>query len=297
MDIKRAVSQIFPVENSIPEKFQFLKPVEQSEYLSNGEICHWQGPMQEVLSPVCLSSAAGLSRKIIGSYPLLTAKEALEALDAAARAYDYGRGAWPTTSVEGRIGHVEQFARRMKEQRSEVVNLLMWEIGKTLKDSEKEFDRTVEYILDTLNALKELDRVGSRFSIEQGIIGQIRRAPLGVVLCMGPYNYPLNETLTTLIPALMMGNTVVFKPPKLGVLLHRPLLKAFQESFPEGVVNTVYGQGQQIIGPLMSSGKIDVLAFIGSQQGGRHPEKTASQTSSAALRARPGCQKCGHYFA
>ncbi len=266
MDIKHTVSQIFPEENSIPEKFQFLKPVEQSEYLSNGEICHWQGPTQEVLSPVCLSSAAGLSRKIIGSYPLLTAKETLEALDAAVRAYDYGRGAWPTTSVEGRIRHVEQFAYRMKEQRSDVVNLLMWEIGKILKDSEKEFDRTVEYILDTMNALKELDRVGSRFSIEQGIIGQIRRAPLGVVLCMGPYNYPLNETFTTLIPALIMGNTVVFKPPKLGVLLHRPLLKAFQESFPKGVVNTVYGQGQQIIGPLMSSGKIDVLAFIGSSK-------------------------------
>lgn len=266
MDVKRAVSQIFPQENSIPGKFQFLKRMEQSEFLSDGKIRHWQGPTQEVLSPVCLSSSSGLGRKPIGSYPLLTATEALEALDAAVRAYDYGRGVWPTTSVEGRIRHVEQFALRMKEQRNEVVNLLMWEIGKSLKDSEKEFDRTVEYILDTMNALKELDRVGSRFAVEQGIIGQIRRAPLGVVLCMGPYNYPLNETFTTLIPALIMGNTVVFKPPKLGVLLHRPLLKAFQESFPKGVVNTVYGQGQQIIGPLMSSGKIDVLAFIGSSK-------------------------------
>ncbi len=266
MDIQRAVSQIFPRADTIPEKFRFLKPVEQSEYLSDGEIRHWRGPMQEVLSPVCLDSAAGPNRKTIGSYPLLTSKEALEALDAAVRAYDYGRGSWPTTSVEGRIRHVEEFAYRMKEQRSEVVNLLMWEIGKSLQDSEKEFDRTVAYILDTMNALKELDRVGSRFAIEQGIIGQIRRAPLGVVLCMGPYNYPLNETFTTLIPALIMGNTVVFKPPKLGVLLHRPLLKAFQESFPKGVVNTVYGQGQQIIGPLMSSGKIDVLAFIGSSR-------------------------------
>ena len=60
---------------------------------------------------------------------------------------------------------------------------------------------------------------------------------------MGPYNYPLNETFTTLIPALIMGNTVVFKPPRLGVLLHRPLLEAFRDSFPPGVVNTVYGRG------------------------------------------------------
>jgi glyceraldehyde-3-phosphate dehydrogenase (NADP+) len=169
-------------------------------------------------------------------------------------------------SVEERIRHVEAFAYRMQEQREEVVKLLMWEIGKTLPDAEKEFDRTVDYIRDTIDALKDLDRLSSRFVIEQGVIGQIRRAPLGVVLCMGPFNYPLNETFTTLIPALIMGNTVIFKPPKLGVLLHQPLLGAFRDSFPRGVVNTVYGEGQKVIGPLMKSGRIDVLAFIGSSR-------------------------------
>jgi glyceraldehyde-3-phosphate dehydrogenase (NADP+) len=58
---------------------------------------------------------------------------------------------------------------------------------------------------------------------------------------MGPYNYPLNETFTTLIPALIMGNTVVFKPAKFGVLLIRPLLEAFRDSFPAGVINVIYG--------------------------------------------------------
>ena len=71
---------------------------------------------------------------------------------------------------------------------------------------------------------------------------------------MEPFNYPLNETFTTLIPALIMGNTVVFKPPKLGTLLHLPLLKAFQKAFPKGVVNTIYGEGQKVIAPLMESG-------------------------------------------
>lgn len=83
---------------------------------------------------------------------------------------------------------------------------------------------------------------------------------------MGPFNYPLNETFTTLIPALIMGNTIIFKPPKLGVLLHSPLLKAFRDAFPKGVVNIVYGDGQQVIAPLMESGKINVLAFIGSSR-------------------------------
>ena len=83
---------------------------------------------------------------------------------------------------------------------------------------------------------------------------------------MGPFNYPLNETFTTLIPALIMGNTIVFKPAKLGVLLLTPLLKAFQEAFPPGVVNTVYGRGRDIVPPIMESGKIDVLALIGSSK-------------------------------
>jgi glyceraldehyde-3-phosphate dehydrogenase (NADP+) len=63
-----------------------------------------------------------------------------------------------------------------------------------------------------------------------------------------------------------MGNTVVFKPPKYGVLLHRPLLEAFRDAFPPGVVNTLYGEGRRIIGPIMQTGKVNVLAFIGSSK-------------------------------
>jgi len=83
---------------------------------------------------------------------------------------------------------------------------------------------------------------------------------------MGPFNYPLNETFTTLIPAIIMGNTILFKPPKHGTLLHYPLLKAFQQSFPKGVVNTIYGRGHSIVPALMQSGKIDVLTLIGSSK-------------------------------
>jgi glyceraldehyde-3-phosphate dehydrogenase (NADP+) len=84
---------------------------------------------------------------------------------------------------------------------------------------------------------------------------------------MGPYNYPLNETFSTLIPALIMGNTIVFKPAKYGVLLIRPLLKAFQDSFPAGAVNIIYGSGHTTITPLMQSGEVDVFAFIGTNKG------------------------------
>lgn len=259
-------TSIFPTDDMIPEKYRISSPIEQRQYLCDGAIKEWTGPQQDVLSPICEAINNTVRQKLMGSYPLLTEEQALETLDAACRAYDHGRGPWPTMSVEERIRHIEAFAYQMKEQREGVVKLLMWEIGKALPDAEKEFDRTVDYIRDTIDALKDLDRLSSRFVIEQGVIGQIRRAPLGVVLCMGPFNYPLNETFTTLIPALIMGNTVVFKPPRMGVLLYRPLLEAFRDSFPRGVINTVYGKGHKVIGPLMKSGRIDVLAFIGSSQ-------------------------------
>lgn len=266
MSIKERIQNIFPQKSALPENVRLSATIKQTEYLINGSIKHWNGPFADVVSPVCVSDGGKPAPFMIGQAPLMTVEAALAALDAASKAYDNGRGKWPTMPVAERIRHVEEFAWRMKEKREEVVRLLMWEIGKNLKDSEKEFDRTVDYILDTIDALKDTDRISSRFVVQDEVIGHIRRAPLGVVLCMGPYNYPLNETFTTLIPALIMGNTVVFKPAKLGVLLLRPLIEAFRDSFPPGVVNTVYGNGQTVIGPIMQSGKVDCLAFIGSSK-------------------------------
>ena len=160
------------------------------------------------------------------------------------RGTDLGRGAWPGATLAQRLKAVETFLEKLKPLRAEVVKLLMWEIGKTKADAEKEFDCTVAYVRDTVSAVKELDRQSSRFVIEEGVIGQIRRSPLGVVLCMGPFNYPLNETWTTLIPAPIMGNTIVGKLPRFGQLLHLPIHPAFAWSFPPGVVNFVSGDGR-----------------------------------------------------
>ena len=266
MNLSERIEAIFPAQSEIPEDHLLTGPIEQREVLINGEIRLWGGPMQDVLSPVHIKTPSGLKPMLIGRFPLLTEQESLEALESAVSAYDNGRGLWPTMSVGDRIKHVEAFAFAMKEKRREVVNLLMWEVGKSLQDSEKEFDRTVDYITETIDALKDLDRISSRFVIENGIIGQIRRASLGIVLCMGPFNYPLNETLTTLIPALIMGNSVIVKPPKHGALLYGPLLQAFHHGFPKGVVNVLYGEGRTVTPPLMSSGRVDVLAFIGTSK-------------------------------
>ncbi len=260
------LEKIFVEEADIPEQYALTKEVHQREYLCNGEMIAWNGKVHEVFSPICIKTPNGLQRKLIGTYPIGTEKEAFDALDAAVAAYDNGRGQWPTMSVADRIACIEKFIGKMREQKDIVVKLIMWEIGKSYTDSVKEFDRTVEYIYATIDALKDIDRDSSRFTIEQGIVAQIRRSPLGVVLCMGPFNYPLNETFTTLIPAIIMGNTLLFKPPKHGTLLHYPLLNAFKECFPKGVVNTIYGRGNTIIPGLMQSGKINVLTLIGSSK-------------------------------
>lgn len=255
---------VFPRTAEIPDSVRIDYYEAGARYLMEGRVRTWTGPCQEVLSPICVAGAGRPTQYKLGHYPMMTEAESLQAIEAACKAYGKGCGDWPTMSVADRIRHVEAFMPRMQAVRDEVVKLLMWEIGKSLHDAAKEFDRTLEYIADTIVALKDLDRTSSRFVLEQGFVAQVRRSPLGVVLCMGPYNYPLNETFTTLIPALIMGNAVIFKPPKYGVLLHAPLLQAFAESFPPGVVNTVYGDGPVVVGPLMTSGRIDVLAFIGS---------------------------------
>lgn len=268
------LQRLFPEEGGIPPEHRPLGPIHQRSFLVDGELRPWQGPCQIVLSPVSVRRADGsLVQVELGSYPQGGEAEAEAALAAAVKAYDNGRGVWPTMSVAERIACMQSFAKQMQARRPEVVRLIMWEIGKSLADSEKEFDRTVHYIRATIEALKEQDNSNSRFLVVEGTIGQIRRTPLGVVLCMGPYNYPLNETFATLIPALIMGNTMVFKPPRYGVLLFYPLLEAFRSAFPPGVINTVYGKGSVVVPQLLGSGKINVLTLIGSSKVADHLKK------------------------
>lgn len=261
---------------SIPKEFQINDLLHQKTYLSNGELIKWEGKSDEVFSTI--SSTEDYQPTLLGTIPHMDEATAMEVLQSACDAYSKGQGDWPTMKVAQRIACMEDFVSKMKEQREVVVKYLMWEIGKSLPDSQKEFDRTVEYILDTIEDYKQLDRDSAKFHKKDGVYAHIRRGPLGVVLCLGPYNYPLNETFALLIPALIMGNTVVFKPAKHGVLLLSPLLEAFRSSFPKGVVNVIYGRGREVAAPIMQSGRIDVLALIGNSKSAialqdQHPHK------------------------
>ena len=262
--------------NTIPTEFQITNLLHQDTYLVDGQLKKWTGETSEVYSTI--SSTEKYAPTLLGTIPTMGESAAAEVVAAAVAAYDKGQGIWPTMKVIDRIKCMQDFVTQMEATRSEVVKYLMWEIGKTLGDSEKEFDRTVEYIYDTIEDYKQLDRNCARFSKSQGVNAMVRRGPLGVVLCLGPYNYPLNETFSLLIPAIIMGNTVIFKPAKHGVLLISPLLEAFRSSFPKGVINIVYGRGRDVASPIMKSGKIDILALIGNSKSAialqdQHPNK------------------------
>jgi aldehyde dehydrogenase (NAD+) len=271
---KAFLENLFPNHRAILDACRLPPPVHQRRYLVGGEIKTWKGPTRKVMSPVFTRDDAGrLTPVEIGSCPVTGVEEAEAALAFAVTAYNSGGGVWPTMTVAERIACMQQFSRQMLAKRAEVVNLLMWETGKSLADSEKEFDRTLDYIKATMDALKQMDNANSSFVVVEGVIGQIRRTPLGIVLCMGPYNYPLNETFATLIPALIMGNTVILKPPKFGVLLFHPLMEAFQKSFPAGVINFTYGKGEVVIPRLLESGLVNVLTLIGSSKVAGHLKK------------------------
>ena len=150
----------------IPEQFQ-VKPFRQETYLIDGELREWKGEFTDIYSTI--SSTEKYEHTLLGSVPSLGENDALEALHSATEAYNKGKGLWPTMKVKDRISAMLKFVKQMEKQRDEVVKLMMWEIGKNLDDSRKEFDRTVEYIYDTINAYKELDNESSKFVRRDGV--------------------------------------------------------------------------------------------------------------------------------
>eukprot|EP00668_Euglena_longa_P001090 GGOE01001301.1.p1 GENE.GGOE01001301.1~~GGOE01001301.1.p1 ORF type:complete len:646 (-),score=191.41 GGOE01001301.1:383-2281(-) len=252
--------------------------VDGNKLFIGGSIIPWKGESLEVTSPI-VDIATG-KRIRIGQQAQLGVPEALQALKAASQAWAGGLGEWPQMSVPQRCDRMRQIVAELKKKRSQIVEVLQWEICKTTADAEKEFDRTMEYIQLTIDALLEEYRRGKELVTDGGIVGQLSRGPLGVLLCMGPFNYPFNETYCQFIPALLMGNTVVMKIPTTGGLAHILTMEAFQQCLPRGVVNFVSGGGRVILPAMMQSGLVDVLAFIGG-----------SSSADALIKAHPNPHK------
>ena len=159
-------------------------PLHVRHILRDGQLIPWTGPVLSVESPLC-DPVTG-QRYELGSLPRMDSDAGIKALESAERAFNQGLGEWPSASTAQRIAAVEHFIESMLAVRSEVVDLLMWEIGKPEADAAKEFDRTVDYLRDTIQSVKEMDRNAIRFGEDSGFVAQVRRVPLGVSLIMGP---------------------------------------------------------------------------------------------------------------
>jgi glyceraldehyde-3-phosphate dehydrogenase (NADP+) len=237
--------------------------VESGQYLREGKLEQWTGEMMDVDSPI-YDRVTGM-RINIGRAPKMDAAAALAAVDSAVRAWNHGRGEWALASIEFRLERLIRLAKWMEQHKTELAHLLMWEVCKLKKESEKEIERTVQYVYDVAAELRRREQEWSRFRPpEEHIRAHVRLAPLGVCLCMGPFNYPINEAYASFIPALALGNVVVLKAPSRGILPHLMLLPALAECFPPGVVNVITGPGRDTISPVMKSGKIDLWSFIGT---------------------------------
>lgn len=236
--------------------------VDGAKVLVGGQVKPWTGPTTEIFSPIYLAETG---QKIpVGRQATMTPKESIEAVEAAAKAWGRGRGAWARTPLRERAAAIEGLVVKLKAIRSEIVQVLQWEICKNDADAAKEFDRTMDFIaaLIKVASATETEKVDSA----EGVYGLVRRAPLGVMMNLGPSNYPFNETYATLIPAILMGNSVVMKIPNTGGMAHYLTMEAYAQSFPPGVVNFVSGRGRDTMPPCMETGLVDCFAFIGSSR-------------------------------
>lgn len=262
-----------------PAKVRIDPAQHAPRWLVDGELRAFGGPAREVRSRVATRTGATLNTTLLGHEAQLTADDAKLAVAAAQRAWNNGEGEWPSAHVETRIAAVERFAAAVEAKTDEIATLLMWEIGKPWASSRDEVTRSVDYIRNTIVELQRLRQ--HDLSVQLGTAGgkmhfaRTHRRALGVVLCVAPFNYPVNEFLTTVIPALLMGNVVIAKTPRFGVLANLVLLDAFRDCFPKGVVSLLPGDGRVVIPAVMSAteqdvagnptGVVHVLAFIGSE--------------------------------
>jgi|AntRauTorckE5430_2_1112549.scaffolds.fasta_scaffold00963_4 glyceraldehyde-3-phosphate dehydrogenase (NADP+) len=217
------------------------------------------------------------SSQAIGAMPQMTNDQSIQILSDAKQGWEKGNGEWTQMTLAQRITAIEDFISILKEKRDEIIKVLMWEIGKNFDDASSEFDRTVIFIQETIKTIQTIPDFHPNFKKVSSANVFIRRNAFGIVLALGPYNYPLNETYATIIPALLMGNVVILKIPQVGGLAHLLTFEAFSRALPKNTIHFISGSGRKTLPPLMESGDIDGLAFIGGKSAAdtlikQHPE-------------------------
>lgn len=178
---------------------------------------------------------------------------------------------WSKTLYDKRKKILLKFADLLIKNRTELAKLLVNHIAKSFNESILEIERSVEYIYETIKIYEKLITKPKIIDYKiHGIknkIGYFTREPLGIILAITPFNYPVNTVIAKIIPALIAGNVVVFKPASqasiIGIKLTELMIKS---GIPQHVFNCIVGTGNDIGQVLINNKHINMISFTGSTE-------------------------------
>jgi alpha-ketoglutaric semialdehyde dehydrogenase len=185
---------------------------------------------------------------------------------------------WRRTPVGERQQYVSEFLKLLKASREELARIVTLENGKTLRESRAEVDSALiegNYHLTQVSAFYGHTGPGA----SPDITVWVQYEPLGAVGVISPWNFPMNVMCRKTLPALLTGNTVVFKPasftPWSGVFMAGLFERA---GLPAGVFNCVTGAGSSVGNRIVEDPRVRAVSFTGSTEVGRKIQAQAART-------------------
>lgn len=187
---------------------------------------------------------------------------------------------WQETTVHERASILHKAAMLLEEELPYISSILQKEISKDKESSNSEIKRTVDFINFTADEGKHMEgetiTADSFPGFDKSKLSFVTRVPLGVVLAISPFNYPINLTVSKLAPALIAGNSVILKPATQGAISALHVVEIFnQAGIPNGVINTITGKSKDIGDYLVTHDNINFINFTGSTEVGNHIAKIA----------------------
>ncbi len=236
---------------------------EYGKFYINGE---WVAPKGEGHFEVINSS----TEEVMGRIPSGNAEDAAAAAAAAKAAFT----AWSTTPVAERAAYLEKIQAGLQARMSEIADTISGEVGMPIKMS-----TMVQAGLPTMQ-VGHYAQIVKETALEEKVGNSIIvKEPVGVVACITPWNYPLNQVVEKVAPALAAGCTVVLKPSEVAPLSAFMLAEVIHEvGLPPGVFNLVSGLGTTVGEALVSSDDVDMVSFTGSTAAGKRISALAAQT-------------------
>lgn len=206
-----------------------------------------------------------INQEELGTVPAMTQAEVDEAMKAARAALP----AWRALSAVERAAYLHKTAAILERDKEEIGTILAKEVAKGIKAAIGEVVRTADLIRyaaeEGLRITGQAMEGGGFEAASKNKLAVVRREPVGVVLAIAPFNYPVNLSASKIAPALIAGNVVMFKPPTQGSISGLLLAKAFEEAgIPAGVFNTITGRGSEIGDYIIEHKEVNFINFTGS---------------------------------